>query len=339
MKGKFPEKILLAHGSGGMAMHDLIASLLVPAFRNPVLEKLGDSAELEIAGAKLAFTTDSYVVDPIFFPGGDIGRLAVCGTVNDLAVCGARPLVLSCSLILEEGLPLADLGKILTSMRAAAEEAGVSIVTGDTKVLPRGKGDKVFINTSGIGILPEGRSWTSGVVLPGDKVLINGPIADHGAAVMAEREGFSLKADVKSDVAPLNRLIEKLLEEVPQVRCMKDPTRGGLAGALNEIARASKVTIVLNEADIPVRKPVAGLCEILGLDPLYFANEGKVVAIIPGESAERALRALRAHPLGKEAAIIGEVRSFERVPLAVRTPLGSHRVVGMLTGEQLPRIC
>ena len=339
MKRSGGDKILLAHGSGGKAMHELIESLLLPAFRNPKLEPLGDSARLELGGRELAFTTDSYVVDPLFFPGGDIGRLAVCGTVNDLAVCGARPLALSCALILEEGLPMADLEKAVESMRAAADEAGVEIVTGDTKVLPHGKGDRLFINTAGVGLLPEGRRWLPATAEPGDVVLVSGHVADHGAAVMAERERFALRAEIRSDVAPLNHLVEALLEAVPDVRCLKDPTRGGLASALNEIAAASSVSIVLDEEAIPVRRPVAALCELLGLDPLYFANEGKVLAAVPPRRADEALAALRSHPLGRDAAAIGEAKPFDRVPLSARTPLGSHRVVSMLTGDQLPRIC
>jgi hydrogenase expression/formation protein HypE len=339
VKGKEFDKILLAHGSGGRAMHELIETFLLPAFDNPRLAPLDDSALLEIGGRTLAFTSDSYTVDPIFFPGGDIGRLAVCGTVNDLAVCGAVPIALSCGLILEEGLALSDLERILASMRAAAEEAGVEIVTGDTKVLPKGKGDGIFINTSGIGLLPEGRPPLPKNAQPGDLVLINGPIADHGAAVMAEREVFSLRAEITSDVAPLNGLIEALLAAAPNTRCLKDPTRGGVASALNEIAAAAGVTIVLEEASIPVREPVASLCELLGLDPLYFANEGKVLAIVPPAEAEKALSAMRAHPLGSEAVILGEVKQCDRAPLALRTAYGSHRVIGMLTGEQLPRIC
>jgi len=337
-KTKF-DKIMLAHGSGGKAMHDLISSLIVPAFSNPRLEPLDDSALLQIGDRTVAFTSDSYTVDPIFFPGGDIGRLAVCGTVNDLAVCGAVPFALSCALIIEEGLPTADLQRILDSMKSSASEAGVEIVTGDTKVLQHGKGDKIFINTSGIGLLPRHRAPLPGKAVAGDAVLVNGPIADHGAAVMAEREEYALRAEISSDVAPLSDLIETLLAAVPEAHCLKDPTRGGVASALNEIASASRMTIVLNEEAIPVRKPVAGLCELLGLDPLYFANEGKVLAVVPGERAEDALEALKSHPLGREAAIIGVVKEFDRVPLAVKTPFGSHRVVSMLTGEQLPRIC
>lgn len=339
MKRPEGEKILLAHGSGGKAMHDLIESLLLPAFSNPELEKLDDSAILEIGKKLIAFTTDSYTVDPIFFPGGDIGRLAVCGTVNDLAVCGAQPLALSCALILEEGLSTVALAGILDSMSDAAQEAGVTIVTGDTKVLPSGKGDKIFINTSGIGVLPEKRRPVSGKAQPGDVVLVNGPIADHGAAVMAARKEFSLQADIVSDVAPLSGLIENLLQAAPEVHCLKDPTRGGVASALNEIASGSGATIVLDEEKIPVRTPVRSFCELLGLDPLYFANEGKVIAIVPAIHADPTLEALRSHPLGKEAAIIGEVKELDRAPLVVRTSIGSHRIVGMLTGDQLPRIC
>lgn len=339
MKRKKDEKVLLSHGSGGKAMHDLISSVFLKAFQNPKLEPLDDSAILELHGANIAFTTDSYVVDPLFFPGGDIGRLAVCGTVNDLAVCGARPAALSCALVLEEGLPLRTLDKIVDSMKSAAEEAGVEIVTGDTKVLPRGKSDKLFINTSGIGFYPDRRKPLSGRAVAGDVILINGPIADHGAAVMAERERFSLCAEIVSDVAPLNNLIEELLNAIPDIHCLKDPTRGGIASALNEIATASGVSIVLDENEIPVRKPVACLCELLGLDPVYFANEGKVIIILPEAGIEKALEILRSHPLGKDAAVIGEVRPFDRVPLSARTSIGSHRVLGMLTGDQLPRIC
>ena len=330
---------MLAHGSGGRAMQELISSLLLPAFSNPLLDPLDDSAVLRIGDIDIAFTTDSYTVDPIFFPGGDIGRLAVCGTVNDLAVCGARPLGLSCGLILEEGLLLSDLETIVASMKSAAQDAGVEIVTGDTKVLPKGKADRVFINTAGVGLIPPERGRLEGKAMPGDVVLINGFIADHGAAVMAARERFALKADIESDVAPLNGLVDVLLEAAPGTRCMKDPTRGGVAGVLNEIAAGSKVSIFLDENSLPVRKPVASLCELLGLDPLYFANEGKLLAVVPAEQAGAALQAMRSHQYGRDAVAIGEVRAFDRAPLAVKTAYGSHRIVGVLTGEQLPRIC
>ena len=336
---KDEDKIMLAHGSGGRAMQELISSLLLPAFGNPLLDPLDDSAILHVGGSDIAFTTDSYTVDPIFFPGGDIGRLAVCGTVNDLAVCGAQPLGLSCGLILEEGLPLTELETIVASMKTAAEEAGVQIVTGDTKVLPKGKADRIFINTAGLGIIPPERGMLPGKAEPGDVILVNGFIADHGAAVMAAREQFALKADIESDVAPLNSLVDALLAAAPATKCMKDPTRGGVAGALNEIASDSEVSIFLDETTIPVRKPVESLCELLGLDPLYFANEGKLLAVVPADQADAALQAMRSHPYGRDAVAVGEVRRFDRAPLAVRTAFGSHRIVGVLTGEQLPRIC
>jgi hydrogenase expression/formation protein HypE len=339
------DHVLLGHGSGGQLTADLIQRLFVPGFANDVLGALEDQATVSLGAGngvkspRVAFTTDSFVVRPLFFPGGDIGRLAVHGTVNDLAVGGARPLFLSAAFILEEGLPLADLRRIVASMRAACREAGVALVTGDTKVVDRGKGDGVFITTSGIGLVPEGRSLSVHAARPGDRVLVSGTLGDHGIAIMSVREGLEFETVLESDSAPLNGLTEAVLEACPRTRCMRDPTRGGLSSALNELAAASNVGVELDEAAVPLRPEVRGACEMLGLDPLYVANEGKLIAVVPPEDAGRALEAMRAHPLGKDAALVGTVVDDHPGLVILRSRVGGERVVTLLAGEQLPRIC
>jgi len=297
------------------------------------------SAICNLQSGWVAFTTDSFVVRPLFFPGGDIGRLAVHGTVNDLAVGGARPMYLSAAFILEEGLPLVDLQRIVASMRAACREAGVALVTGDTKVVDRGKGDGVFITTSGIGLVPEGRSLSIHAARPGDRILVSGTLGDHGIAIMSVREGLEFETVLESDTASLAGLTEAILEACPSTRCMRDPTRGGLSSALNELAAASRVGVELDEAAVPLRPEVRGACEMLGLDPLYVANEGKLIAVVPPEDAERVLAAMRAHPLGRNAALIGEVVAGHPGMVILRSRVGGERVVTLLAGEQLPRIC
>lgn len=331
--------IQLDQGSGGRAMHELIDDIFISAFSNPLLAERNDSAVFEIGGGRLALTTDSYVVDPIFFPGGNIGGLAVHGTVNDLAMRGAKPLYITAGFILEEGLALDDLEKIVFSMAEAAREAGVHIIAGDTKVVPRGKADKIFINTSGVGIVPPGIDIGGGNARPGDAVLINGTIGDHGMAVLCKREGLALENEIRSDAAALNGLVEQMIEAFSGIHVLRDPTRGGVATTLNEIAEQSGVGIRLFEEDIPVREDVAGACEILGLDPLYVANEGKVIAIVPPDAAEKVLSAMKSHPLGRGARRIGEVVSNDPGRVFLRTRIGGHRLVDMLRGEQLPRIC
>ena len=333
------ERILLAHGSGGELSHELVASLFVKVFMNPYLAPLDDMAVLRIGERQVAFTTDSYVVTPIFFPGGDIGRLAVCGTVNDLAMGGARPLFLSAGFIIEEGFPLASLEKIVISMQETAVESGVKIVTGDTKVVNRGGADQVFINTAGIGILPEGVSISGSLAQPGDRILLSGTVGDHGVAVLSCREGLGFSSTLTSDCAPLNHLVAGMLEVSPAIRCLRDPTRGGLSSTLNELARQSGVGLWVREERIPMKEEVRGACELLGLDPLTLANEGKLVAIVAPEAAEKILRAMHAHPLGRDAAIIGEVREEPRGKVVLRTAIGSTRLMDMLVGEPLPRIC
>jgi hydrogenase expression/formation protein HypE len=339
------DHILLGHGSGGLLTADLIQRLFVPGFGNDVLSALEDQATVSLGSGtgvkmpRLAFTTDSFVVRPLFFPGGDIGRLAVHGTVNDLAVGGARPLFLSTAFILEEGLPLADLQRIVASMRAACQEAGVALVTGDTKVVDRGKGDGVFITTSGIGLVPEERSLSIHAARPGDRILVSGTLGDHGIAIMSVREGLEFETVLESDTAPLTGLAQAILEACPGTRCMRDPTRGGLSSALNELAAASQVGVELHEAAIPLRAEVRGACEMLGLDPLYVANEGKLIAIVPRDDADRLLEVVRNHPLGRNAALIGEVVEDHRGMVVMHSLVGGERVVTMLAGEQLPRIC
>jgi hydrogenase expression/formation protein HypE len=338
------DRILLGHGSGGQLSADLLRHLFLPAFDDDVLARLEDQAVLELpgataAGARLAFTTDAFVVRPVFFPGGDIGRLAVCGTVNDLAVGGAEPLALSAAFILEEGLPMDDLRRIVASMRAACDEAGVRLVAGDTKVVDRGKGDHVFITTTGIGIVPPGRSLSISAALPGDHILLSGTLGDHGIAVMSVREGLEFETVLQSDSAPLQGLTRAMLEACPQIRCMRDPTRGGLAGALNDLAAGSGVGVRITEASLPLRSEVRGACELLGLDPLYVANEGKLIAVVPPPAADRVLRAMRSHPLGRNAADIGVTVTDHPGLVVMKSLIGGERVVIMLAGEQLPRIC
>jgi hydrogenase expression/formation protein HypE len=350
-------QITLAHGSGGRAMHELIEGLFLEYLRNPMLEMLEDQAVFEVGGeigpetsngrgrTRLAYTTDSYVVDPIFFPGGDIGSLSIHGTVNDLAMSGARPLYLSAGFILEEGFAIEDLKRILTSMRAAATEAGVEVVTGDTKVVQKGSADKLFINTSGIGIIESPVRLSASHAKAGDKVILSGTIGDHGTTIMIARGELELETDIESDSAPLNSLVREMLDEaarlktVDAVHCLRDPTRGGVATTLNEIAMSSEVCIEIQEESIPVREEVKGACEILGLDALYVANEGKLVAIVDAEIAEALVARMRENKYGREACIIGEVKPEPQGIVAMRTGFGGTRIVDMLVGEQLPRIC
>ncbi len=332
------DKILLAHGSGGRLAHQLVSEGFVKAFDNPLLAKLDDSATFDLVG-KLAFTTDSYVISPIFFPGGDIGKLAVCGTVNDLAMSGAKPLYLSLSFIIEEGLPQSDLNRIVASIQKSAREAEVEIITGDTKVVNRGSADRLFINTAGIGIIPDGIDISGSNARPGDKVLLSGTIGDHGIAVLSQREGLSFTTRLESDCAPLARLVVEMLAVSSNIHCLRDPTRGGLATTLNELATQSKVGIIIEEDNIPVREEVLGACEMLGLDPIYIANEGKLVAIVPAEAASRISDAMRGNRYGREAAIIGEVTGEHPGRVVMKTSLGTSRIIDMLVGDPLPRIC
>jgi hydrogenase expression/formation protein HypE len=341
--------ILLAHGSGGQLGHELVEHLFVRHFANPALSELNDSALLDLAEyrtrntdpvPRLAFTTDSYVISPLVFPGGDIGKLAVCGTVNDLAVTGAVPRYLSAGFILEEGLPWETLEQVVVSMAETASAAGVQIVTGDTKVVDHGAADRLFINTAGVGFVPPGRQLGPTQLRPGDRLLVSGTIGDHGMAVMMQREGLEFSSSLVSDCAPLNGLIACLLAACPDgVRCMRDPTRGGLVATLNEWAGASKLGLVIEETTLPLRQEVRGACEILGLDPLYVANEGKVVVAVAPESADAVLATVRAHPLGRDAALIGHVTDDHPSRAVLRTLLGARRILDMLVGEQLPRIC
>lgn len=338
------EKITLSHGSGGKATHNLIEGVFATAFSNPLLDPLDDAAvfdgDVTAEGVRLAFTTDSSVVSPLFFPGGNIGSLAIHGTVNDLAMAGAEPLYLTASFILEEGFPIEDLRRIVDSMVTAAEEAGVAIVAGDTKVVERGKADRLFINTAGVGAIRFPWTISQTQAQAGDRVLLSGPIGEHGIAIMMAREALDIEVDVVSDSAPLNDLVQTLLDTVGAgVHCLKDPTRGGLATALNEIAITSEVAIGIAEQAVPVRRDVRGACEILGLDPLTIANEGKLVAIVAPEAAEDAVAALRSHPLGAEASIIGQVQADPEAMVFVRTDIGGTRVLDMLVGDPLPRIC
>ena len=337
-------QITLSHGSGGKAMRDLIDDMFVRAFDNPLLAPLEDQARIDLTelaahGNRLAITTDSYVVTPLFFRGGDIGKLAVAGTVNDLAVSGARPLYLTCGMILEEGLSIAELRRVVASMQATAEAAGVRIVTGDTKVVPRGGADKLFINTAGIGVIPHGVDIRADRARPGDVVLINGHIGDHGAAIVDARGELALESGVESDCQPLGGLVGAMLAACPDIRCMRDATRGGVATVLSEFAQASRCAIRLQEDALPVRDAVRGVCELLGLDPLYLANEGKIVAITAPEHAEAVLTAMRSHPAGRDSRAIGAVREAPKATVVLATHFGGDRRVDMLFGEQLPRIC
>lgn len=332
------QKILLAHGSGGKLSHQLIEDVFLPHFKNPLLEPLDDGALLKIPVSEIVVTTDSYVVDPIFFPGGDIGKLAASGTINDLAVMGAIPRYLTLGLMLEEGLALSDLEKILQSIQTTCDTAGVEIVTGDTKVVPRGAMDKIFINTSGVGEIREGFRPV-GPIKTGDKILINGTIGDHGTIIMASREGLNLTSPLISDCAPLNGLISTLFKFGEKIRMMRDPTRGGVATVLNEIISGLDFGILVHEDQFPIKEEVKSLCEILGLDPLYLANEGKVIVVVDGEVADEVLSIFQSHPLGSEACLIGEVVTDFPGKVVLQTNFGSRRIVDMLTGEQLPRIC
>jgi hydrogenase expression/formation protein HypE len=333
------ERVTLAHGAGGKATHTLIEAVFLDAFRNPLLEALDDGATFTVGDARLAFTTDTFVVSPLFFPGGDIGDLAVNGTVNDLAVCGARPLFLSAGFVLEEGFPVADLQRITASMARAAAAAGVQVVTGDTKVVQRGKGDGCYVNTAGVGVVTRDLALSAAAVRPGDVVLVSGPIGDHGVTIMLARGELDIEADLESDTAPLHGLTDALLDAAPGVRVMRDATRGGVATILNEIAVASQVAVVVDEPAMPVRPEVVGASELLGIDPMYVASEGRLVAVAPPEQADAALAALRAHPLGAGAAVVGEVRDDPPGIVLLRTTFGGTRIVDMLVGDPLPRIC
>ncbi len=337
--GSIPDRILLAHGSGGEMSHELVASLFARTFDNPLLRPLDDSAVLSLEAGRVAFTTDSYVVTPLFFPGGDIGRLAVCGTVNDLSMSGARPLFLSAGFIVEEGFAVSDLRRIAESMQAAALEAGVRIVTGDTKVVNRGGADGVFINTAGLGLIPSGVSISGSNARPGDQVLLSGTIGEHGIAVLSSRGGLEFSTSLKSDCAPLNELVAGMVAASPEIRCLRDPTRGGLAATLNELARQSGAAIWVEESAIPVAEEVRGACELLGLESWHLANEGKLVAVVDPAAAGAVLQAMKAHPRGRNAVCIGEVRREPAGKVLLRTPLGSTRILDLLYGEPLPRIC
>jgi hydrogenase expression/formation protein HypE len=331
------DRILLAHGSGGKLMHDLIESFM-PELSNPILERMDDSAVFDLSG-RLAFTTDSYTVNPIFFPGGDIGRLAVCGTVNDLAMSGAKPLYLSLAFIIEEGLAVRDQKKIVKSIAKAAEEAGVKIVTGDTKVVNQGSADRIFVNTAGVGTVPEGVDISAANAKPGDKIIVSGDIGDHGIAVLSQREGLKFRTPVPSDCAPLNGLVADMLAASVNIHCLRDPTRGGLATTLNDFAGQSKVGIRIEEGNIPVNKAVLAACELLGLDPLYIANEGKLAAVVAAEDVEPVLAAMKRNRYGNKATVIGEVVKEHPGQLVMKTSLGASRIIDMPVGELLPRIC
>ena len=336
--------INMAHGSGGKKMRDLIEDVFLAAFHNPLLAPLEDQAVMNLAdlavnGDRLAFTTDSYVINPLFFPGGNIGSLAVNGTVNDLAMCGAKPLYLSCGMVLEEGLSVDILRQVAATMREMADAAGVSIVTGDTKVVERGAADKLFINTSGIGVIPADVNISAKRARPGDNIIINGYLGDHGCAILLARNELAIETDVKTDCQPLHDLVKTMLAACPDIHCLRDATRGGLATVLNEFAESSIVSIRISETDLPIRENVKGACELLGLDPLYLANEGKLVAIVPPDFADVLIEAMRGHEAGREAAIIGEVVESPEGVVVMNTSFGGGRIVDLLVGEQLPRIC
>lgn len=332
-------EIVLAHGSGGKLSHQLIEKMVLPQFGNELLDPLHDGAIFSLGNQRVAYSTDSFVVSPIFFPGGDIGKLAVHGTVNDLAMCGARPRYLSAAFILEEGLPMTDFWRVVQSMRDAAAEAGVQFVTGDTKVVDRGKADRIFINTSGLGLIDDGIEIRPQRARPGDKILLSGEIAVHGIAIMSVREGLEFETEIASDTAPLYELVAAMVAAGVDLHVLRDPTRGGVTSALTEIAQSAQVGMAIEESLIPIGEEVKGACEILGLDPLYVANEGKLLAVVAADQAERALTALRSHSLGTSAAIIGQVVSEHPGFVTMKTRVGGRRVVDMLSGEQLPRIC
>ena len=331
--------ITMAHGSGGLLSHQLIDQMFKPAFDNDLLNSSHDGAVLDERGGRLAFTTDSFVVQPIFFPGGNIGDLAVNGTVNDLACCGASPDYMSVGMILEEGLPMEDLWKIVLSMKQAADQAGVSVVTGDTKVVDHGSGDKIFINTSGVGRVREGVNIDPRNCRPGDVILLSGTIGDHGVAIMSARTGLEFETSIESDTAALNGLVETILGASPHVSVLRDPTRGGVATTLNEISRTARVGMVLEESMIPVSPAVRGACEVLGLDPMYIANEGKLLVVLPEKEAGKVLERMKEHPMGKDSCVIGKLTADHPSLVRMTTSIGSSRIIDMLTGEQLPRIC
>jgi hydrogenase expression/formation protein HypE len=333
------DKILLDHGSGGKISHSLTTDMLLPVFDNPILAQLNDGAIFELEGMRFAFSTDSYTVDPIFFPGGNIGDLAINGTVNDVAMCGGDPVYLSVGLIIEEGFSMADLEKILNEMGKAVETAGVSVVTGDTKVVPKGAVDKIFINTSGIGLIPPNVDIASHHAKPGDQIILSGTIADHGITILTRREGLSFKTSITSDTAPLNHMVKEMLTAGRGIRVLRDPTRGGVGTALNEIAEKSKIGIKIYEEKIPFKEEVAAACELLGFDPLYLANEGKLLAFVSAEDTAAVLAAMRLNPYGKDAVVVGEVVKDHIGKVILETRIGGMRIVGMLAGEQLPRIC
>ena len=339
MGEKMDNRITLAHGSGGSLTHKLIRETFLPLLSNPLLSRLDDGAVFGVDKCRLAFTTDSYVVNPLFFPGGDIGKLAVCGTVNDLSMCGARPLYLSLSLIIEEGFSQHDLQRVISSVREAALEADVEVITGDTKVVGRGSADGLFITTSGIGIVPEDIEVSGANAKAGDKVILSGTIGDHGMTILIQREGLGFEGPMESDCAPLNQMVSSMLEASPNIHCLRDPTRGGLATTLNEIALQSKVGVLIEEDEIPLSPSVSALCELLGFDPLYVANEGKLVAMVGASGSGRVLKAMRKNKYGKRAVIIGEVTEEHPGRVVMRTRMGTSRIVDMLTGELLPRIC
>ncbi|NOZ34594.1 MAG: hydrogenase expression/formation protein HypE [Chlorobi bacterium] len=333
------DKVMLAHGGGGSLSNKLIEKMFFSEFDNKYLNKMHDGAVFQTQKGKMAFSTDSFVIQPIFFPGGNIGELAVYGTVNDLACCGAVPQYLSLGFILEEGLPMDDLWKIVQSIKHAADKAGVLIVTGDTKVVEKGKGDKIFINTTGVGIVKEGVTISPKKCKVGDKIIVSGTIADHGISIMSLRAGLEFETSIKSDTAPLNHMIREILEVSDKINVLRDPTRGGLASTLNEIASSSGKGIMLYEDKIPVREDVKGVCEILGLDPLYVANEGKMLVFVAEEDTERVLKTIRQNEYGKNAAVIGEVEDTNDKIVKLKTSIGTTRIVDMISGEQLPRIC
>lgn len=334
-----PDKILLDHGSGGKISHSLTMDVLLPAFYNPALAKLDDGAVLDLAGGRIAFSTDTYVVDPIFFPGGSIGDLAINGTVNDVAMCGATPLYLSVGMIIEEGFAMADLERVATHMGRAARRAGVTVVTGDTKVVPKGAADRIFINTAGIGVVGERVNVSGANAKPGDAVILSGTMADHGVTILTQRQGLAFESTVRSDSAPLNHMVADMFRSGCDVHVLRDPTRGGVGTALNEIADQSHIGIRIDESRLPVNPEVSGICELLGFDPLYVANEGKLLAFVPADQADRLLAVIRRSPYGRNACIIGEAVDHHPGRVFMKTRIGGERIVDMLTGEQLPRIC
>jgi len=333
------DKIILDHGAGGRMSHSLIADIILPVFDNNVLSQLDDGAILDIDGMRIAFSTDTFTVDPIFFPGGNIGDLAVNGTVNDIAMCGANPLFLSAGLLIEDGFPMAELKRILRAMGNAADEAGVKIITGDTKVVPKGAADRIFINTSGLGLIPEGVEISCHRAIPGDRIILSGGIAELGITILTRRAGMSFESSIVSDTAPLNHMVGRMISASRDIHVLRDPTRGGVGTTLNEIARSSRVGIVIYEDMIPLNSQVEALCELMGLDPLYIANEGKLVAIVGKDHVKKVLSAMKGERCGKDAAIIGEVVAENRGSVLMKTKIGGTRIVDMLTGEPLPRIC